>query len=116
MTCALSVLRIPPTGSEYQMHEWIAAALRSGGFVVEHEVALAPRCRIDFLAEGIGVEVKRGKHPRTALLKQCDRYMASQKIEALVLVTDVAASLPGSLHGKPLVVFGLNRLWGVALP
>ena len=116
LTRALSVLRIPLTDSKYQLHELIAAALSSGGFVVQHEAVLGPRCRIDFLADGIGVEVKRGKPQKAALLKQCARYMSSPKVEALILVLDTSVSLPGELHGKPLIVFGLNRLWGVALP
>jgi len=116
LTRALSALRIPLAESEYQLHEWIAAALSSGGFVIQHEAVLGPRCRIDFLADGIGIEVKRGKPQKAALLKQCSRYMASQKVEALILVLDTSVKLPGEINGKPLIVFGLNRLWGIALP
>ena len=116
LTRALSALRIPLTESEYQLHELIAAALSCGGFVIQHEAVLAPRCRIDFLTEGVGIEVKRGKPQKAALIRQCERYMASQKVEALILVLDTSVSLPRELHGKPLIVFGLNRLWGIALP
>ena len=59
----------------------LAAALRDGGFVIQHEAVLAPRCRIDFLVDGIGVEVKRGKPPKSALLKQCTRYLASEQLK-----------------------------------
>ena len=58
---AIEALRIPLTESEYQLHALIAAALRDGGFVVQHEAPIAPRCRVDFLVDGVGVEVKRGK-------------------------------------------------------
>jgi len=116
ITRALSSLRIPLTESEYQLHEWIAAALSSGGFVVQHEVPLAPRCRIDFLIDGVGIEVKRGKPQKAPLIRQCSRYLACEQVEALILVLDTSVSLPRTLEGKPLIVFGLNRLWGVALP
>lgn len=116
LTRTLSTLRVPFTESEYQLHDCIAAALSSGGFVIQHEAVLGPRCRIDFLIDGIGVEVKRGKPQKAALLKQCARYMASDKLEALILVLDTSISLPRELNGKPLITFGLNRLWGVALP
>lgn len=116
LTGALSTLRIPLTESEYQLHECIAAALRSGGFDVCHEVRLASRCRIDFLIDGIGIEVKRGKPQKGPLLRQCARYLESDEVEALILVVDRSVHLPDSLAGKPLVTFGLNRLWGVALP
>ncbi len=113
---ALSVLRIPLIESEYQLHDCIAAALCSGGFVVQHEAVLGPRCRIDFLVDGIGIEVKRGKPQRTSLIRQCARYMESDRIEALILVLDTSVTLPGELMGKPLLTFGLNKLWGIALP
>lgn len=116
LTHALSALRIPLTESEYQLHECIAAALTSGGFVVQHEAVLGPRCRIDFLVDGIGIEVKRGKPQKGPLLRQCARYLASDQVDALILVLDTSVSLPRTLEGKPLTVFGLNRLWGVALP
>ena len=112
----LSALRIPFAQSEYQLHDLIAAALRDGGFVVQHEVSIAPRCRIDFLIDGIGIEVKRGKPQRAALIRQCTRYLESQKLEALILVLDTSVSLPDRIAGKPVIVFGLNKLWGIALP
>jgi len=113
---ALETLRIPLTDSEYRLHELIAAALDDGGFVVQHEARLAPRCRIDFLVDGVGVEVKRGKPDRGRLLEQCRRYLAQPALEALVIVVDTRVALPDTLCGKPVVVVGLNRLWGIALP
>lgn len=116
LTRTLSGLRIPLIVNEYQLHEHIAAALRDGGFVIQHEANLAPRCRIDFLVDGIGIEVKRGKPQKAALIRQCTRYLTSGQLEALILVLDTSVSLPRELNGKPLVTFGLNKLWGVALP
>ena len=113
---ALETLRIPPVGSEYQLHDLIAAALTDGGFVVRHEAPLAPRCRVDFLVEGVGIEVKRGRPDKRRLAAQCRRYLEQDALEALILVLDTHAALPGALCGKPLVVVGLNRLWGIALP
>lgn len=116
LTRTLSELRIPLIVNEYQLHEHIAAALRDGGFVIQHEATLAPRCRIDFLIDGVGIEVKRGKPQKAALLRQCARYLASEQLDALILVLDTSVSLPRELGGKPLITFGLNKLWGTALP
>ena len=113
---ALETLRIPLTESEYQLHELIAAALHDGGFVVQHEAKLAPRCRVDFLVDGVGIEVKRGKPDRRRLLEQCRRYLEQDALEALILVVDTRVALPDTLCGKPVVVVALNRLWGIALP
>ena len=113
---ALETLRIPLTHSEYQLHELIAAALHDGGFVVRHEARRAPRCRVDFLVDGVGIEVKRGKPDRRRLADQCRRYLAQDALEALILVVDTRVDLPGELGGKPVLVVALNRLWGIALP
>lgn len=112
----LSALRIPFSQNEYQLHKWIAAALRDGGFVVQHEVPIAPRCRIDFLINSVGIEVKRRKPQKKTLLAQCTRYLQSEKLDALIVVLDTSIALPREIGGKPLIVFGLNKLWGIALP
>lgn len=113
---ALSTLRVPATGTEYDLHALIAASLERGGFVVSHEARLAPRCRIDFLVGGIGVEVKRGTVARRTLLEQCTRYLQCEQLRALVVVSEKTLRLPQTLCGKPLLAFGVSRLWGVALP
>ena len=113
---AIEALRIPLTESEYQLHALIAAALRDGGFVVQHEAPIAPRCRVDFLVDGVGVEVKRGKPDRRRLAEQCRRYLESDALEAIIIVVDTRVNLPNTLCGKPVIVIGLNKLWGIALP
>ena len=113
---ALEALRIPLTESEYQLHALIAAALRDGGFVVQHEAPIAPRCRVDFLVDRVGIEVKRGKPDRARLTEQVRRYLSSDALDGLIVVVDTRASLPPRVGGKPLTVIGLNRLWGIALP
>lgn len=113
---ALNTLRVPATGTEYDLHALIAASLERGGFVVSHEARLAPRCRIDFLVGDVGVEVKRGTVCRRTLLAQCARYLQCEQVRALVVVSEKTLHLPQTLCGKPLIAFGVSRLWGVALP
>ncbi|MDL2207060.1 hypothetical protein LJC33_09175 [Eubacteriales bacterium OttesenSCG-928-N13] len=113
---ALSSVRVPAVLSEYQLHDLVAKALADAGIDAQHEVKLAPRCRIDFLAGRIGIEIKQGEHQRGRLLQQAERYLAHDALDALVLVTTRGVNLPGEIQGKRLVVCGMNRLWGVALP
>ena len=114
---ALSAIRVKKAvPEEYELHEAVAAALLSAGLGAKHEAPLAPRCRIDFLCGRIGIEIKKGKTPRARLHSQCARYLASDMLDALVLVSPSALYLPASIGGKPVVIFSLNRLWGVALP
>lgn len=113
---ALEGVRAPAQPGEYDLHSLISAALSGAGISCAHEYRLAPRCRIDFLAEGVGIEVKKGRPDRNALARQITRYLASAEVEAVVVVTQRAVPLPDEIAGKRVRLVSLNRLWGVALP
>ena len=112
---ALRRLRAPLQRGEYDLHALVGQALTEGGCVWEHEVPLAPRCRIDFLCGDVGIEIKRGRPERARVREQLRRYAQSPRVGALVLVTERQIDLPDSLCGKPLRAVCLNRLWGIAL-
>lgn len=113
---ALNEVRAPAQPGEYDLHALISAALSRAGICCAHEYKLQPRCRIDFFAEKVGIEIKKGRPDRNALARQIARYLASGELEALVVVTQRAVSLPDEIYGKPVRLVSLNRLWGVALP
>ena len=92
-------------------HESIAAALAAAGISAEREVFLDAASRVDFLADGVGVEVKV-KGARRAIWRQVGRYAAHPCIHAVVVATSVA--LPrdlGRVEGKPILVASLSRGW-----
>ena len=97
------------------MHACIAGALTRAGIAYVHEAKIAPWCRVDFLLGDVGIEVKKGYVAAGALRAQATKYLASGALSALLIVTTKGANLPATLKGKPVRVFGLNRLWGVAL-
>lgn len=113
---ALAVLRVSPTPGEYDLHRLVAGALEAADLQYRHEVALGPRCRIDFLVGNVGIEIKKGHVNARRLRAQAEKYLAFEEVGALMLVTMGSAALPGVLMGKKVRVFGLNRLWGVSLP
>jgi hypothetical protein len=112
---ALKRLRTPFAIGEYDLHALAEDALREAGIPFMHEVCLAPRCRIDFLADMVGIEIKKGKPDRKMLLHQLERYASSTKVEALVVLVERTADLPAIVMGKPCVLLSLNRMWGIAL-
>ena len=112
---ALTRLRAPISQGEYDLHRLVEEALTAGGIPWEHEVALAPRCRIDLMAGATGIEIKRGKPPRGRLLEQLSRYAACPQVESLIVISEGALRLPATIHGKPVKNLCLNRLWGIAL-
>ncbi len=113
---ALATLRIPAVLTEPELHGLIADALAQAGIPAIHEARLAPGRRIDFLCGRVGIEVKVKKQPRSRLQQQAEKYLALEALDGLILATTSGVNLPGAIQGKPVTVFGLNKLWGVSLP
>ena len=116
IVCALSSIRTPAIPGEYDLHAEVSSALAHAGIEHRHEYRLAPRCRIDFCAGRIGIEIKKGRPAPSALKAQLTRYLQSDELDAVVVVVQQAVSLPRTINGKPVELVSLNRLWGVALP
>jgi len=112
---ALTALRAPLQQGEYDLHRLVMDALDQAGVAYAHEVPLAPRCRIDLLCGGVGIEIKRGKPEPARVRAQLARYAACEQVESLILVTERTVALPRAIGGKPLRQLCLNRLWGIAL-
>jgi SWI/SNF-related matrix-associated actin-dependent regulator of chromatin subfamily A-like protein 1 len=114
VVAAIEGLRAPVARDEYDLHLRVRAALAFAGLECLHEVMIAPRCRIDFLCGGIGVEIKRGKPRNKELQAQLARYIASGRLTAMVLIVERTASVPIELGGIPIRLVSLHKLWGVA--
>ncbi len=112
---ALGELRFPFALYESDIHRQVEKRLEEAGLACEHEARIGRGCRIDYLVDGVGVEIKKGRPDISALKRQLLRYAACDRVEALVVVTQRAVSLPDTMLGKPVRVVALNQLWGVAL-
>lgn len=77
---------------EYDVQASIAVILDQAGIGFEREVRLNPRDRLDFLAGNVAVEVKVSGST-AATQRQVVRYLKSDRIASLVLVTAKAAHL-----------------------
>ena len=113
---ALASVRMPAQPEEYDIHAQVASALGAAGLEYAHEYKLGSRCRIDFRVGRVGIEVKKGRPASSELTKQLRRYLASDELDAVVVVTQRVTHVPANLSGKPVRLVSLNRLWGVALP
>lgn len=112
---ALCELRSPFAFYESDIHRWVEKRFDEAGLAYVHEARIAPGCRIDYLVEGVGVEIKKGRPDGTALKRQLLRYAACEQVKALVVVAQRAVPLPREALGKPVRLVALNQLWGVAL-
>ena len=113
---ALETIRCPAVCTEAELHALVAGALAQAGLQAHHEVSLAPRCRIDFMIGGVGLEVKKSRPARGALQRQLLRYAACPQQELLVVVAPRGVNLPREAGGKRVYMICLERLWGISLP
>lgn len=112
----LSSIRCGASQSEEGLHAMIGSALCAAGIEAQHEVRLAPRCRIDFMAGSVGIEIKKSRPQRTALLEQLARYAACGQVTELVVIAPRGVNLPKAIAGKRVTMLALERLWGISLP
>lgn len=113
---ALRTIRIKVVAEEFEIHREISKALDAAGIEYKHEHKLGPRCRIDFFtADGIGIEVKKGKPYSVAVGKQLERYARFDEVRGIILVIERYQDVPAEVAGKPCRSLGLRKLWGIAL-
>lgn len=107
----LKNLRVHMVTEEFIIHERIKSLFEEHGIDFRHEVSIGKGNRIDFIVDGIGVEVKKGKPNRNSVLKQLSRYAESDEIDGLILVIERSMDIPEQLNGKECRVVALNKLW-----
>lgn len=95
-------------GTETAVQDGIERILNELRFDFEREARLTSRDRVDFLVFGVAVEVKIGGS-LSSVVRQLHRYAASDRVEAILLVTTQLrlARVPRSLGGKPVHVAAL---------
>ncbi|MDO5022814.1 MAG: DEAD/DEAH box helicase [Eubacteriales bacterium] len=113
---SLLSMRVPQVFNEQALHNITLKTLRANGFEPEHEVLLSLGSRIDILVSNIGIEIKKGKPQKKALLNQLNRYAASDKIKGFIVLAEKSLNLPETISGKPLKMLSLQKLWGIANP
>lgn len=92
------------SSTELAFQDDVAEALKLGGLSYRREFVLSPRDRVDFLCDGVGLELKIGGSSAD-VLRQLSRYTTSPKVDGLLLVTSRilhTRGLPDMLGGKPL--------------
>ena len=113
---ALMHIRCNAASTEAQLHEQTKNAFVRAGIEACHEVKLGPGARIDFVACGIGIEIKKKRPERARLIAQLERYAEHEEIEGLIVVSPCGIDLPKRIRGKQIKAIALERLWGIGLP
>jgi len=113
---AISAIRCPAVCEENALHAMVLQALDCAGLEPRHEVTIAPRCRIDVMCGGIGIEIKKSRPQPAGLRAQLARYAACDTVEQLVVIAPHGVNLPKRIGGKRVTMVALERLWGIWLP
>jgi hypothetical protein len=81
------------------------------------EVTVSPGCRVDILAYGgIVIEVKKGKPNARAVAAQIRRYANSDKVNAVILVSERGlVQHLNEANGKPVKYVSLSSNWGMTI-
>ena len=88
----------------------IAKALDIAKIPYKREVKISSNSIIDFLVEGLGIEVKiRGNGSAMSIYRQIERYCQSEQVSELLLLTSKTMRLPESIANKPIYTLSLGR-------
>lgn len=87
----------------------IERVLKENDVPYMREVRLSMDSIIDFIVEGVGIEIKLSGSPKS-IHRQCERYCQFKDIEALMLVTNKAMKLP-QINNKFTYVLNLGIAW-----
>jgi hypothetical protein len=79
--------------------------------VVEREVRLSATDRVDFMVDGVAIEVKVRASAARGLVSQIERYARHERVTSIVVATAKATSLPACVGGKLVYLVNLSRGW-----
>jgi len=113
---ALREIRLPYAVYEMDIHRYVREALDLRHIAFAHEAKLSAGCRIDYLAGGVGIEIKKGKPNSKQLTEQLKRYLKHDTLESIIVVSWHSVKIPAEIGGKRAELVVLSQLWGLSLP
>lgn len=111
----LSNWTFPVTAREEQLQDAIEDVLRKEGIGYVREAGLGSAGRVDFLVEGVAVEVKI-KGGSGDVLRQLYRYAGREEVTGILLITTKVShvrGLPETMRGKPVWAVVVSYLGGM---
>lgn len=75
---------------------------------ISREYRLSATHVVDFLVEGLAVEVKV-KGQATAILRQCESYCEYDDVKGLLLITSRSMGFPEEINDKPCYYISLSK-------
>lgn len=89
----------------------IAEVLTRAGIAFEREVRLSASDIVDFIAEGLAIEVKLQGARKKEVYRQLCRYAKHPAVSALLLASSMSMGLPAQIEGKDAYFVKLGVAW-----
>ena len=86
-------------------------ALKQAAIAYEREVTLAPGDIVDFLVDGVALEVKLRGIGKRRIFKQLERYAGAERVRAVMLASNISMGLPPEIAGKDAYFVSLGQAW-----
>lgn len=97
--------------NEKAAQEQLATILTIAGIEFHREFRLSPADIVDFLVDGIAVELKMRGAQKKAIFRQLQRYAKHPEVRAILLVAGISMGLPNQVEGKDAFVINLGEAW-----
>ncbi|WP_143206263.1 hypothetical protein [Singulisphaera sp. GP187] len=85
--------------------------LTAAGIAYEREVRLTESDIVDFLVEGIGLELKLKGVRKKEIYRQLCRYARHPRVDSLLLASNLTMGLPAQIEGKDAFFVRLGEDW-----
>ena len=117
VVCLAKSIRMDLAKTERDIVSLFSSVLTVEGIGHDTEQYVAPRCRVDVLTDdGVVIEFKRGKPNTKRVSEQVERYTKSDRVKAVVLVSERGLHRHISeANGKPVEYVALSTNWGVVV-
>jgi hypothetical protein len=97
--------------SERRAQADVEILLERSGIPFEREVRLTDEDIVDFLAAGVGIELKLRGARKKDVYRQLCRYARHPRVEALLLASNLSMGLPPLIEGKDAYFVKLGEAW-----
>lgn len=97
--------------SEKRAQGDLEAVLKSSGIVFDREFRLSAKDIVDFLIQGIAVELKLKNAKKMDVYKQLCRYAKSDQVTSIILASSTSMGLPQQIDGKDVYFVKLGDAW-----
>ncbi len=85
--------------------------LSAAGIAFEREVRLTESDIVDFLVDGIGLELKLRGARKKEVYRQLCRYARHPRVDSLILASNLSMGLPAQIEGKDAYFVKLGEAW-----